>query len=160
MSVLLFLAVNVLSPEGNKREITNNEENVCRLCGVKEHFINECPKSDKQMRKGGGGGGGAGRLQEALPPRQLGAIPKQQWQGPQPHQQAAIGTMGGPFSPPPVQFQQQHPAQFVPQQQFQPVQGYQPIYPQLPTGPDMDVSNMSAHTVGSPDWPAPSGFRC
>ena len=151
-------AFNAAAPLQKKKKRPPPPGYICRLCGVKGHFINECPKSDKQMRKGGGGGGGgggAGRQPEAPPPRQLGAIPKQQWQRPPQHQQAAIGIAGGPFSPPPAQFQQQ-PAQFIPQQ-FQPAQGYQPIYPQLPAGPDMDVSNMS---IGSPDWPAPTGFRC
>lgn len=147
-------AVNAASPQKKKKR-PPPPGYVCRLCGVKGHFINECPKSDKQLRKGGVGGG---RQPELPPPRQLGAIPKPQWQRPQ--QQAAAIGVAAPFSPPPQQQPFAQP-QFVPQQ-FQPTHGYQPIYPQLPapTGPDMDVSNMSVHAPGSPDWPAPSGFRC
>ena len=139
----------------------------CRLCGIKGHFINDCPRSDKQLRKQGRTGfqqqpaqqqRPAGQFHQPQPPRHLGAIPKaSQWQRPQ-QQAAAIGVSGGAFSPAPQMMYQQ--------QQFQPPMGGS-LYPQLPAQdfPDTHMSNMGAQQTfmappTSPDWPMPnSGFH-
>ena len=141
---------------------------VCKICNTKGHYINDCPRSDRQTRRRG-----QGQQQQSLPqsqsqqqpqhaqqqqpPRHLGAIPKSNlanhWR---PQQQPAAALSAGAFAYQPqlLQQQQPHPGWSNPMPPPPP----QTIYPQLP--PDdfpENVSTMSVHGDGgaaSPGWPA------
>ena len=130
---------------------------VCRLCGIKGHFINDCPRSDKQQRKQGIRGAGQFAQQQQLPPpqpqgppRHLGAIPKStQWQRSPAYQAAAIGVGGqSPQTP-----------QFAPlQQQMTFPQQQQQLYPQLPAQDFPEMSNIGALPAPPPPPSAPLSF--
>lgn len=130
----------------------------CRLCNVKGHFINDCPRSEKQQRKQGAQRGGQQQqVQQQQPPRHLGAIPKpSQWQRPQQQQQAAAINVQGQMPG-----QQQQFAAYQQQPQYP---GYQPLYPTLPDRDFPEVSNLSLRPAvyppappshASSEWPVP-----
>ena len=140
---------------------------VCKICNVKGHYINDCPKSERQNRKRGQGQqqqqqqqqhSFPQQQQQQQPPRHLGAIPKSnQWQ--RPLQQPAAAMTAAPFN---MGASGQPPAH-LPQavQMWQPPQA-QSIYPSLPVEDfGENVSNLQAMQCGgnvapaaSPGWPA------
>ena len=136
---------------------------VCRICNVKGHYINDCPRSDKQTRKRG-----PGQQQQAQhnlqqqPPRHLGAIPKvNHWQRPAQHHAAAMSAGAYAYHPGQAMPPSAMPPPMPPmQQQTIPwTAPTQPLYPQLPPeDPTEGLSTMSVHDDSQ--WPSlqPQGF--
>lgn len=157
------------SQQQQKKKKQPGPNYLCRLCGVAGHFIGDCPKSEKQQKRGGKG---RPQQQQQHPPAQ------------RQHQQAQFAQQGAvPRSYGQQQQQQQPVANYAPthgyhQEAQQQQQAYfaqqQQQHQHIQSGPPSinGLQTYQQHTAGSPSpsegrfspgssWPhlPPQGFQ-
>lgn len=121
---------------------------VCRLCGIKGHWIQNCSKSNKQqmLRTRNAQAQPQSNRQSNYqpPPRHTGAVPKtNSWQQPRRQQQQQQQQIA------PLQQQEELPMESIQQQ---------PLYPVLPHTDDYTEQQQQAAASYQAGWPLPSNY--